>query len=67
MKEKIVKSDQVQISPAASPAILYHMVRRTWLFNITQMKHDCTTKFSLHHLYISIWEGWENVAFERGS
>ena len=31
------------------------------------MKHDCTTKFSLHHLYVSIWEGWENILFEHGS
>ena len=30
---------------------------RTWLFKLTQMKHDCTTKFSLLHLHISIWEG----------
>ena len=26
------ESDQCQISPAASPAILHHTVRRTWLF-----------------------------------
>ena len=61
-------SDQFQISPAASPEILHHTVWRTCLFKLTQMKHDCTSKFSLHHLYFSIWEGWENVLlFERGS
>ena len=26
------ESDQCQISPAASPEILHHTVRRTWLF-----------------------------------
>ena len=31
------------------------------------MKHDCTTKFSLHHSHISISEGWEIVLFERGN
>ena len=37
------KSDQCQISPAASAEILHHAVWRTWLFIASQMKEDYTT------------------------
>ena len=36
------KSDQFQISPAASPEIWHHTVWRTWLF-ITYLEDDYTT------------------------
>ena len=61
------KSDQFQISPAASPAILHDTVWRTWLF-IAYSDGKCfryqilTT--SLIHLSL---KGWENALFELGS
>ena len=61
------KSDQVQISPAASPVILHHKVWRTWLFIayshwkmiIVPILITSLTHFSL--------KGWENVLIELGS
>ena len=43
------KSDQLQISPAASPEILPHTVWRTWLLIACS-----SINFSLPHLYISL-------------
>ena len=61
------KSDQFQISPAASPEIWHHTVWRTWLFIAYSDERWFYYQFSLPHLYISLWEGWENVLFELGS
>ena len=47
-------SDQFQISSVSSPVILHHAVRITWLFIAYLDENDHTTKFSLHHLYISL-------------
>ena len=48
-------SDQVQISPVASPVILHHTVWRTWLFiAYTQIERWFLYQFSLPHLYISL-------------
>ena len=48
------KSDQCQISPAASPEILYITVRRTWLFiAYSDERWLYYYQFSLPHLYIS--------------
>ena len=63
----IPKSDQYQISPAASPQILHHTVGRTWLFIACsdarwlyyQLSLTSVTQFSL--------QGWENAVFELGS
>ena len=41
------ESDQFQISPAASPEILHHTVRRTWLFIAYSDSHYLTYAFSL--------------------
>ena len=60
------KSDQCQISPAASPEILHHTVRRTWLFITYSDEKWLYYKFSLPHLYIFSLKGWENVLFELG-
>ena len=47
------KTDQFQISPAASPAILHHIVWRTWRFRAyIQMKDDSTT--NSHYLTYTI-------------
>ena len=62
------KSDQSQISPAASPEILHHTVWRTWHFIAYQSDERrlllpiLTT--SLIHFSL---KGWENVLFELGS
>ena len=49
------KSDQVQISPAASPEILHHTVRRTWLFIVyTLMKKLLYYESSLRTVTFSI-------------
>ena len=61
------KSDQFQISPAASPAILHDTVWRTWLF-IAYSDGKCfryqSLTTSLIHLSL---KGWENALFELGS
>ena len=61
------KSDQCQISPAASPAILHHTVWRTSLFIAYSHEIWLYYQFWLHHLYIFSLRGWENVLFELGS
>ena len=48
------KSDQCQISPAASPKILHHTVWRTWLFIVYSDERWLYYQFSLPHLYISL-------------
>ena len=50
----IPKSDQFQISPAASPAILHHTVWRTRLFIAYSDERWLYYQFSLPHLYISV-------------
>ena len=61
------KSDQFQISPAASPEILHHTVWRTWLFIAYSDERWLYYQFSLPHLYIFSLRGWENVLFELRS
>ena len=58
------KSDQVQISPAASPEILHHTVWRTWLFIAYSDERWLCYQPSPPHLYISLKKGWENVLSE---
>ena len=60
-------SDQVQSSPALSPAILHHTAWRAWLFIAHLDERWLYYQFSPPHLYISLEEGWENVLFELGS
>ena len=51
-----IKSDQFRICPAASPEILHHTVRRTWLFIVAYSDERLLyfyQEFSLPHLYIS--------------
>ena len=63
----IPKSDQYQISPAASPEILHHTVWRAWLsiaysdarWLYYQLLLPSVIQFSL--------QGWENAVFELGS
>ena len=47
--------------------ILYHTVWRTWLFVAYSDQRWLYYQFSLHNLYVSFIEGWENVLFELGS
>ena len=61
------KSDQFQISPAVSPEVLHHTVCRTWLFIAYSDKRWLYYQFSLPHLYIFLYEGWENASLELGS
>ena len=56
IKPFIPKSDQFHISPAASPAILHHTVRRTWLFIAPSDERWLYYQFSLPPLYISLWK-----------
>ena len=57
------KSDQFQISLAASPKILRHLAWRTWPI---QMKDDNTANsLTTSPLHFSM-KGWENVLFELG-
>ena len=60
------KSDQFQISPAASAEILHHTVWRTWLFIAYLDERWLYYQFSLPQVYISLLEGWENALFELG-
>ena len=48
------KSDQCQISPAASQEILHHAVWRSWLFIANSDVRWLYYQFSLLHLYISL-------------
>ena len=61
------ESDQCQISPAASPEIWHHTVRRTWLFIAYSDEKWLYYKFSLHHSYNRFLKGWENTLFELRS
>ena len=54
----------VKISPAASPIIVHHPVRRTWLFVPYSDERWLHYQFSLPHLYIFSLKGSENVLFE---
>ena len=47
------KSDQFQISPAASPEISHHTVWRTWISIAFSDERWFYYQFSLHHPYIS--------------
>ena len=64
---KISKIDQFQTSLAASPGIVHHTVRRTWLFMAYSDEMWLYYQFSLaqHHLYVLL-KGWENVLLELG-
>ena len=60
------KSDQVQISPVASPVILHHTVWRTWLFiAYSDWKMIIVPVLTTSLIHFS-WKGWENVLFELG-
>ena len=48
------KSDQSQISPAASPQIVHHTVWRTWLFIAYSDERWLHYQFSLPHPYTSL-------------
>ena len=61
------KSDQCQISPAASPEIWHHTVWRTWLFIAHSDRRWLYYQFSLHHSYNCFLKGWENTLFELRS
>ena len=50
------KSDQCQISPAASPEILHHTVWRTWLFKAYSDERRLYYQISQPHLYILLFE-----------
>ena len=58
------KSDQCQISPAASTEILHHTVWRTWLFIASSDRRWLYYTFSLPHSYNCSSKGWENTLFE---
>ena len=63
------KSDQFQISPAASPEILHHTVWRTWLCIAYSDGSDERWLYSIlrtSFIHLS-FKGWENVLFELGS
>ena len=61
------KSDQCQVSPAASPEILHRTAWRTWLFIAYSDERWIYYQFSLLHLYNFSAKGWGNVLFELGS
>ena len=61
------KSDQYQISPAASPEMLHGTVWRTWLFKAYTDERWLYYRFSLPRLYIVSVKGWESIIFELGS
>ena len=63
----IPKSDQCQISPAASPEISHRTVWRTWLFLAYSDERLLYCLFSLLHLFHFSLKGWENVLCELGS
>ena len=55
------KSDQVRISPVASPVILHHTVWRTWLFiAYSDWKMILVPVLTTSLIQFS-WKGWENV------
>ena len=60
-----LKSDQLQISPAASPEILHNTVWSTWLFIAYSDEDDYTTdSHCITHTFLKVWE---NVLFDVGS
>ena len=61
------ESDQCQISSSASPQILCHTVRRTWLYIAYSDEKWLYCKLLLSHSYIFPFKGWENVLFELRS
>ena len=61
------KSDQFQISPAASEEILHHTVWRTWLFIPYSDERRLCYQFLTTLLIYFSFKGWENVLFELGS
>ena len=63
----IPKSDQYQISPAASPEILHHTVWRTWLFIAYSDARWLYYQLSLPSVIQFSLQGWENAVFELGS
>ena len=61
------KSDQLQISPAASPEILHYTVQRTWLFHsLLRWKIIILSILSVSLTHFSL-KGWEIVLFELGN
>ena len=58
------KSDQLQVSSAASPEILHDKVWRTIVYPDERWLYY---QFSLPHLYVFSLKGWENVLFELGN
>ena len=61
------KSDQFQISPAASPEILHHTVWGSCLFISYSDEGWLYYQFSLPHLHIFFLKALENLFFELGS
>ena len=61
------KSDQYQISPAASPEILPRTVWRTWLFIAYSDARWLYYQLSLPSVIKFSLQGWENAVFELGS
>ena len=63
----LLSSDQCQISPAASPAILHDTVWRTWLLiAYSDGKCFCHQILTTALIHLSL-KGWENALFELGS
>ena len=60
------KSDQFQIFPAASPEILHHTVRRTWLFIAYSDERWLYYQFLLPRLYICLIKVWETIPLGLG-
>ena len=61
------KSDQCQISPAASPEILHHTVWRTWSFMAhsqewSMSNFPCSLTRTLHH---TVWRTWSFMAHSQ--
>ena len=61
------KSDQVQISPAASAVILHHTVWGIWLFIPYSDEKWLYYQILIASLIHFCIKGWENVLFELGS
>ena len=61
------KSAQFQTSPAASPVILHHTVRRTWLFiAYSDERWLLLPILTISLIHFSL-KGWENVLFAPGN
>ena len=61
------KSDQFQISPAASPEILHHTEWRTWPFIAYSDEIAFILPIPTTSLMQFSLKGWENLLFEFGS